>query len=63
MLMRQYELNSICDILYKIRDNVNTGRLEMALVMVRELYETLVIKVHNKEKSGCKLDCEVKDET
>ena len=60
--MRQFEVNSICDILYKIRDNVNAGKLKLALVLARELYESLVIKVGNKESSGCTLECEKKDE-
>ena len=58
--MRQQEADTMCDILYKIRDSVNGNYLAHALVLLNDLRDILIIKITENKGNGCTLDYEAK---
>ena len=60
--MKQEDYDTICDKLYAIRDDVSHNNLIHALLLARELYEMLLVKIADKQDIDCKLNCEVEDD-
>lgn len=59
-----YSSDTICELLYKLRDSVNSGKLEYALMLSREVHDLISHLIYSKQPMGCILDCGRKiDET
>ena len=53
--------NSVCEMLYKLRDAVSAGDLAFAVLLSREVHDKLLQMVYDKEALECKLNCEIKE--
>jgi hypothetical protein len=56
------ESTSVCEKLYKLRDAVAGDDLGYALYLSREVHDKIQELINRKEKKGCSLQCEVKNE-
>ena len=49
--------NSVCELMYIMRDAVQEGKLSVAVFLSREIHDKLLILIANKESIQCTLDC------
>ena len=49
--------NTICEMLYKLRDAVAADQLTYALVLTREVHEKISYLIQYKQGSDCILNC------
>jgi hypothetical protein len=49
--------NTVCELLYQLRDAVAADELAYALYLSREVHDKLELMIHRKEKTTCVLDC------
>ena len=61
--MKELELSTICEKLYKLRDAVAADDLHYALYLTRDVYEKIETLLYKKEKPDCVLNCEVKNDS
>lgn len=60
--MKKHNNDSLCDLLYEMRDSVNKGDLDLALDIASRLYTELLFMVISDQIIKCKLDCNTKNE-
>ena len=52
--------NTICEMMYMMRDAVEANNLHVAIYISRQINEKLMQMVQDKEDISCKLECEIK---
>ena len=56
----QLTRNSICEMMYLMRDAVEANNIAVAIFISRQINEKLLEMLNNQEDIDCKLECEIK---
>ena len=60
-MILQLTKNTICDMMYMMRDAVEANNIAVAIYISRQINEKLLQMAQDKEDINCRLECEVKE--
>ena len=55
-----YDENSLCELMYKMRDAMLSHKLNHALMLSRQIHDRILFIIANEESIGCVLESDVK---